>query len=81
VTGLPDIERLQVLALQPGDVLVATVPTGITAEAVLRTGGGPVMWCYLHGHDWSRVFATSPTTSAPCLVRVCFVCQAREEIR
>ena len=31
MTDLPDIERLQALDLQPGDVLVATVPADITA--------------------------------------------------
>lgn len=30
MTALPDIERLQALQLQPGDVLVATVPANIT---------------------------------------------------
>jgi hypothetical protein len=34
---LPDIERLQAIDLQPGDVLVATVPADLDAEAVLRT--------------------------------------------
>jgi hypothetical protein len=30
--ALPDIERLQALALQPGDVLVATVPADLDAQ-------------------------------------------------
>lgn len=39
------------------------------------------MRCYLYGHVWSRVFATSALSTAPGLVRSCCVCPAREAIR